>query len=176
MLATIFLLFMLLFSFGLFLTGLINFISRVPYVPSRKSAIQKMLKLAQLKPGQTIYDLGCGDGRLLFTAEKHYRTQGIGFEIAPLVYLSGLLRKFITRSKSQIRFQNFFHVNLKNAHTIFCYLTPYALKKLVPKLKKECPKGTRIFSNTFSIEGLKPQKVFARDQKTKTPKIFLYQL
>ena len=167
---------MLAFIFGLFLTALVSIIFRVPYVPSKKRVIQKMLKLAQLKPGEKIYDLGCGDGRLLFTAEKIYQTKGVGYEIAPLVYLSAYLRKITTGSKSQIHFQNFLKTNLKDAQTIFCYLTPSALKKLAPKLKKECRPGTRIFSNTFSIAGLKPVKTFSKDPQTKMPTIHLYQI
>lgn len=157
-------------------TVLAHIFFRVPYVPSRKRVVKKMIEAANLKPKETVYDLGCGDGRLLIEAEKKAKIRGTGFEIAPLVYLLALAKKLLTKSKFSLRFQNFFTVNLKRADVIFCYLLPGALSKLALKIKKECRKDTRIISHTFHIPGLKPVKIIKKNLRTKTPTIYLYKI
>ena len=87
-----------------------------------------------------------------------------------------LLRKLLYRSKAKIRFKNFFKENLNKADIIFCYLMPAELKRLAKKMKKECKKGTRIISNTFKIKGLVPVKIIPKDDKTKTPTLYFYQI
>lgn len=165
-------LFLVLFA----ITFFVHIFFMVPYVPSKNCVVKKMISAAKLKPRETVYDLGCGDGRLLLAAEKKAHAKGIGFEIAPLVYLLALVRKWLASSKMQIRFQNFFSVNLKKANVIFCYLIPNVMPRLSAKIKKECKKGTRIISNTFHIPGLKPYRIFAKNPAKGTPTIYVYKI
>jgi len=141
MLVDAILIFFLVFALLLLITAVVNMISGAPSVPSNRRTIARMLKEAKLKKGQTIYDLGCGDGRLLIRAEKEFGTIGIGYENAPITIMLGLINKLIHRSKIQFRFSNFFKANLSDAQTIFLYLGPEAQQKLSPKIKKECKKG-----------------------------------
>ncbi len=148
----------------------------VPYVPSTNRVVQKMISAADLKPKETVYDLGCGDGRLLLAAEKKVKVKAVGFEIAPLVFFLAFLRKWIAHSKVQIHFVSFFAANLRRANVIFCYLIPNVMPRLAAKIKKECKKGTRIVSNTFHIPGLKPYRIFAKDPANGTPTIYVYKI
>ena len=157
-------------------TAFIGILTRVPYVPTSKRVINKIIKEADFKKGDTFMDLGCGDGRMLIEAEKNNKINAIGYEIAPLVYFMALWKKFINKSKAKIKFKSFFKENLSKADIIFCYLMPHELKKLANKLKKECKKGTKIISNTFKIQGLKPSKVIPRNKKQKTPTLYVYKI
>ncbi|MFC1810317.1 50S ribosomal protein L11 methyltransferase [Patescibacteria group bacterium] len=157
-------------------TALVSIILRVPYVPTKKRVMQKILKEAKIKKGETFLDLGCGDARMLIEAEKQKKVNAIGYEIAPLIYLMAVLRKLVSNSKAKIHFKNFFRENLKNADVIFCYLMPKELQKLAKKIKKECKKGTRIISNTFKIKGLKPVKVIPKNEETKIPTLYFYKI
>lgn len=157
-------------------TALVSLILRVPYVPTKKSVMHKILKEVKIKEGETFLDLGCGDARVLIAAEKQKKVKAIGYEIAPLIYLMAIFRKLVNKSKAKIHFKNFFNENLKHADIIFCYLMPHELVKLAKKMKKECKKGTRIISNTFQIKGLKPIKIIKKDEKTKTPTLYLYKI
>jgi ribosomal protein L11 methylase PrmA len=138
--------------------------------------MHKIIKEAKIKKGETFLDLGCGDARMLIEAEKQKKVNAEGYEIAPMIYLMAQLRKLINKSKAKIHFKNFFKENLKHGDVIFCYLMPSELVKLAKKIKKECKKGTRIISNTFKIKGLKPIKIIPKNEKTKTPKLYFYEV
>lgn len=157
-------------------TAIVSIGLRVPYVPTKKTVIDKIFKTIKLKRGNNFYDLGCGDGRMLLEAERRTRANVIGYEIAPLIYLYALIKKLFHRSKAKIYFKNFFKEKLGKADVIFCYLMPFQLKKLALKIKKECRKGTLIVSNTFKIEGLKPKKVIVKNEAEKTPTLYFYKI
>ncbi len=158
------------------LTAMISLFLRVPFVPTKKRVMQKMVKVAGLKNNEVVYDLGCGDGRLLFEAEKKKKILAKGYELAPIPYMLAQLNKLLINSKINVYLANFFHANLKDANVIFCYLGPETMSQLYKKLKKECRKGTRIISNTFSIRGVKPSRVWARNPKQKLPTIYMYEI
>lgn len=170
------LIFILILTLLLLCTAVVNMISGSPFVPSNRRTLDLMLEKAHLKKGTLVYDLGCGDGRLLIRAEKKYSIQGIGYENAPIAFLIGLLNKIIHRSHVSLRFKNFFKSSLKDADFIFLYLGPEVQVKLAPKLKKECRHGTLIISNTFHLPGFKPFKTFPKDKIKKTNTVYLYKM
>jgi precorrin-6B methylase 2 len=172
----IFLFLFVLFVLALSATAAVGVILRVPYVPTKKRVMNKILDEIELRKGETFMDLGCGDARMLIEAEKRNDVNAIGYEIAPLIYFLALIRKFISRSKAKIHFKNFFWEKLDQADVIFCYLMPGELKKLAKKIKKECKKGTRIVSNTFQIQGLEPSRVIEKNKKEKTPTLYFYKI
>ncbi len=110
----------LIFTILFIATALVSLVLRVPYVPTKKRVMEEIIKQAQLKKGQTFFDLGCGDGRMLVEAEKGAKVNAVGYEIAPLVYIFAVVRKLLTGSKAKIKFKNFFHENLGKADVIFC--------------------------------------------------------
>lgn len=157
-------------------TAMVNLFVKAPYVPSKKRTIEYILKLAKLKSGENVYDLGCGDGRFLIEAQKIADIKATGFEAAPIPYLLAILQKYLYKAKMKILFGNFFKKHLGNADVIFCYLGPEVMAKLAKKFKNECRKGTRIFSSTFHMKGMEPVKVWPKNPKQKLPTIYLYQI
>lgn len=166
----------LVFFTLLILTVLAHMAFLVPYVPSKMRVVEKMVEAAKLKKGETVFDLGCGDGRLLFTAEKNKKVKAEGFEIAPLMYLMALLKKIFSRSGALIHFQSFFGANLHKADVIFCYLIPNVMPRLAEKILRECRPGTRIISNTFHIPDLEPSHVYKKDDGKGLPTIYVYRV
>ncbi len=176
MLAAIVLIFLPIFMVLLALSALVHIFFLVPYVPSKNNVVKEMIRAAKLKPNETVFDLGCGDGRLLIEAERKAKVKAVGFELAPLVYLIALARKFFARAKTKIKFQNFFHANLSKANVIFCYLLPNVMPRLAEKIKKECKRGTRIVSNTLHIADLKSYRIFKKDAAKGLPTIYVYKI
>jgi len=127
-----------------------------PWAPwwrtSHKTA-RAICKLAKIKKGDLIYDLGSGDGTALITAAKEFGANGVGIEIDPLRYwISKILIKRNGLSKRiKVVRKNFFQENIKDANAVFVYLVPKALDKLLPKFRKELKKGTRIVSFVYEI-------------------------
>lgn len=157
-------------------TFIVHIFFLIPYVPTKHRVVTKMVEMAKLKRNDVVYDLGCGDGRLLLAAEKERRIRGVGFEIAPLIYLWVKIKKWLTRARFEIRFKNLFKVNLRHADVIFCYLLPEAMEKIAKKIQKECKKGTRIVTQTFKLPGYEPLRVIKKNKKTNMPSIYLYQV
>ena len=152
---------------------LITLFIKVPFVPSKKSSTRKLIKAAKLKHGDIIYDLGCGDARLLVEASKHKNIQATGFEISPLAYIIAKLNTFYNKAVS-VKLSNFFNHSIKDANVIFLYLLPETLPKVKEKIFNECQKGTRVISNTFQIPELKPRETIVKEPGI--PAIYVYEV
>lgn len=148
--------------------------AKVPYVPSKKSLVKKIFSTLKPAKNKNFLDLGCGDGRVLYYAEKHYHLTAIGYEISLLPYLIAKLGKLLGRYKSQVLMKNFFHENLAEADYVFCYLFPETVTKLYDKLKKECKSGTILVSNTFKVKDLIPDNIIQTEDKKQIA--YLYKL
>lgn len=115
-----------------------------------------MLKVSGVGPDDVLYDLGCGDGRILVTAVKEFGVQkAVGFEIRKDVY-----EKAVERIKDEGLFdkitvinEDFSNADVSEATVITLYLTGTANSSLKAKLEKECHPGTRVVSRVFTIEG-----------------------
>lgn len=144
-----------------------------PWWRTNDRKIREAFKLAKLKNGDIVYDLGSGDGRSVILAVKEFSAKGIGIEVDPLrFYLSKLLAKFAGVSK-QTKFikKSFFDVNISDADVIFVYLVPKALERLKPKFLKELRKGTRIVSINYEMTLPEVKSI-----STKGRKIILYRI
>ena len=127
-----------------------------PWVPSSMKIVNRMMEMAKVSPNDVVYDLGCGDGRMLIAAAKRYHARAVGIEIDPLRYLWCQFLITILGQRKQIRiiFGNLFNQDLSEADVVMCYLMPDALSKLEKKLKKEMRAGTRVVSNRFTFPSL----------------------
>jgi predicted RNA methylase len=127
-----------------------------PWVPTSLKKVRKMLTMAEVGPGDLVYDLGCGDGRTIVTAARRYGARAVGIEIDPLRYLWCQL--FITvlglRDRVRIVYGDFFNQDLSDADVVTCYLLQDTNDKLEEKFKRELRPGTRVVSNTFTFSGL----------------------
>ena len=114
----------MVFLFILFLSlFVLASLSFAPWVPTKRRDITRALKLADLKPGEIFYDLGCGDGRAVFTAGKEFQADARGIEIFPPLFLLCIIKKWSTRSKAKIWCKNLFSTNLSDADVVFFFGT-----------------------------------------------------
>jgi predicted RNA methylase len=125
-----------------------------PWWRTSHHTARAICRLAKIKKGELVYDLGSGDGTALITAAKEFGANGIGIEIDPLRYWISKIRiqRMGLANKLKVIRQNFFKQEIKNADVVFVYLVPKALEKLLPKLKKELKKGTRIVSYVYEMK------------------------
>jgi len=152
----IFVIFSLLFLIFLCF-NVISLFFGAPYVKSKKKAMEEMLKIAQIKKDDVIFDLGSGDGALLIKAAKKYRfKEAWGVEINPILALLSKIKIILsgTQGKIKIKQGNFLKEYLKEATIIFTYLLPGIQVKLEKKFQKELRPGTRIISNSFPFPNL----------------------
>jgi len=137
-----------------------------PYVPTKNKESEFFLKEAQLKKGQTFYDLGCGDGRIVRTAVKEYKVKGTGFDINPvLIHYARLLTKFKKVNNITFVTKNIFDVDLRKIDVVYIFLMPKLIEKLCPKFKKEMKKNSILISHGFEVEGLKKKLYKKIDHK-----------
>ncbi len=148
----------------------------VPFVSTPEPVVRRMLKLARVKPGETVYDLGAGDGRILFIAAQEFGAKAVGIEIRPhLVYeIERKIKEKRLEGRVRIIHGNFFEVDISEADVVTLYLLTSVNKKLKPKLQRELKPGTRIVSHDFEIPGWSPVKVEVIPDVWTTHKIYLY--
>lgn len=128
-----------------------------PFVPSARKRHKTMLKLAGLTDKDIVYDLGCGDGRLVFSASKHAK-KAIGYDLSiPLVLYGKIIGIFYPRAS--IRFGNIWKKDYTDADIIFCYLLPSSMKHFHKEVWPKLKPGTRVVSNAFQIHEIKPKEV-----------------
>jgi len=132
----------------------------VIYVPTPQEVVDKMLELAEVKKDDLVYDLGCGDGRIVVTAAKKYGCRGVGYDINPKRIEESLenVEKNNVGNLVRIEQEDIFTLDLSEANVITLYLLPSLNVKLIPQLEKLKP-GSRIVSHDFDMRGVKPDKV-----------------
>jgi SAM-dependent methyltransferase len=130
----------------------------LPSKPTRLGRIRKALKLAGLKAGETLYDLGAGDGRVLFIAAREFGAKAVGIEVAPVQLLYVWLKILLggQRERVQVRWGNFYRADLSHADVVFIYATLHELMKLAPHLQKMMRAGTRLVSIAADVPEWEP--------------------
>jgi precorrin-6B methylase 2 len=148
----------------------------VIYVPTPQVVVDKMLELAEVKKGDVVYDLGCGDGRIVVTAAKKYGCKAIGFDIDPdrIKESRENVKKNGVGDLVEIKQEDIFTLDLSRANVIALYLLPSLNVKLIPQLEKLKP-GSRIVSHSFDMRGVKPTKsIKVRDDNGDNHRLYLW--
>lgn len=139
-----------------------------PYLPTLKDQVRAAFDLAGLKPGDTILELGCGDGRVLIEAANR-GLKAVGYELNPILYLFCLIRtrKFRRQGKIKVVLGDFWGRAWPEAQAVYVFLLPRLMDKLDRKISADAPKGIKVVSFAFKF----PKRQPAKEQAG----VFLYQ-
>lgn len=152
--------------------------SLIPFVPVRNKILNEIISALELNDQSILYDLGCGDGRILFAATKtNPLISCVGIEIGPFPFLLAKIKNiFLGSKKVRILYGDFSKKDISSATHVFLYLFPEALDKLLPKFEKELKAGSRIVSCDFEFSKRKPNKIIETTltKSQKNRKLYVY--
>jgi len=144
-----------------------------PWVPTLKKDIERVRSLVEIKPGEVVVDLGCGDGRVMAALAKGSRAHFVGYELSLIPLFVAKLRFALTNQGNCVAiFKNFWNVSLSNADLVYFFLTPNVYARMKQKLERELKPGARVISFVWPIDGWIPTKV---DEVRFRSPIYLYQ-
>lgn len=140
----------------------------VIYVPTSDTVVDAMLKLAKVKAGDVVYDLGSGDGRIVIAAAKNYGARGVGIDIDPERISESNLNAKKAGVTKKVKFveADLFESNFSEATVVTLYLLSRLNERLKPMLLKQLKPGTRIVSHAFDMGDWKPEEVRMVDGAT----------
>ncbi|MBI2426536.1 MAG: 50S ribosomal protein L11 methyltransferase [Candidatus Kerfeldbacteria bacterium] len=134
-------------------------ISAAPWIPTRRSDIRRLLASANIQKGETVVDLGCGDGRLVIAADTMFGAHGIGYEISLIQYLHAQWNRWRAHAKNtEIRYKSLFAADLARADVVLVFLMARVYDRLRPKLERELKPGARVIVEAWPIPGWEPAK------------------
>jgi cyclopropane fatty-acyl-phospholipid synthase-like methyltransferase len=148
-----------------------------PYVNSPVKVVDRMLELATIRPGETVYDLGCGDGRILIAAVEKYKAKAIGVEISPKIVAEARsrIKKAGVGDRAQVIQGDLLQTDLTGADVVTIYLATSFNEELRPRLEKFLKPGARVVSHDYAVPGWKPAQVVEAEGRQKHL-IYLYQM
>ena len=140
----------------------------VIYVPTPEQVVDAMLKLANVHQGDVVYDMGCGDGRMVVRAAKQYGVRGVGIDINPerIAEAKDNAKQNGVTNLVTFRNEDLFEADIKEASVVTLYLLTSLNIKLRPKLWRDLKPGTRIVSHAFDMGDWKPDKKMDVDGRT----------
>lgn len=148
-----------------------------PNIPSPQSVVERMLQTARLRPGEMLYDLGCGEGRIVITAAQKFQARAVGVELSNDIYKMTLarIRRLSLEDRVQIIHGNALYVDLRPADVVTLYLLTGSNEKLKPNLERMKP-GARVVSHEFQIRGWKPSDTEQVDVDGIPHMIYVYEM
>lgn len=170
--------FLLLITFGLLMVSIVATICvfitlryKVPPVPTGRTISKAMIQAAQIKPGEVVYDLGCGFGGLLFEAVKsHPENKYLGVEILGPAVLYNRILNWLKKTDIQFINHDFFTLNLKEADVILVYLWPSIMAQIETHIWSTLKPGTILVSHAFRFPNVQPTETIS----VKKHKIYIY--
>src|SRR3954462_3117957 len=140
----------------------------VIYVPTPPDVVEEMLKIAEVKKGDVLYDLGSGDGRIAVTAAKKYGIRAVGIDVDPerIREATENARKAGVSSLVEFRREDLFKADIREATVVTLYLLPELNVRLRPRLWQELKPGTRVVSHQFDMADWKPEKQLELNGRT----------
>jgi predicted RNA methylase len=149
-----------------------------PFVPTPEPVVEKMLEAAELKPDETLYDLGCGDGRILFVAAQKFMAKAVGVELSARLVKSTTEKaeKLGLADRVSVVEGNLLDVDISPADVVSIYLLRLSNERLKPNLKKQLKPGTRVVSHDYEIMGWKPYRTEKVSVHQRTHTIYVYKM
>lgn len=148
-----------------------------PFIKTPNVVVDKMVELAEIKDTDVVYDLGCGDGRLVITAALKSGCSGTGFDIEPerVAEATENAKLHEVDDRVQIVEQDVFTVDMSKADVALMYVLPWMMNKLLPQFQ-EMKDGCRIVAHDFWIDGVEPETVieFETAQGNRGATVYLY--
>lgn len=148
-------------------------LTRVPFVPTRAGDIEFIVKELGVSRKDVFYDLGCGNGKVVFMVENLSGAKTLGFELTWWTYIWAQLKKIIIRSKARFVNKNFFKADWGEATIVYGYLYPMLMRQVQEKFVADCKAGTLAVIRDFPFPDLKPEKVFHMPKKHE---IYVYKI
>jgi Mycolic acid cyclopropane synthetase len=148
-----------------------------PYVSSPFRAVDRMLELAALKPGETLYDLGAGDGRIVISAAQRYSVKAVGIEMNEKLVKSAndRISKLGLQDRAKVIHGDLLQADLAPADVVVIFLQTMSNEELRPRLEKYLKPGSRVLSYSFAVPGWKPVLVDRTDEHS-GHLIYLYEM
>ncbi|HLK47501.1 MAG TPA: methyltransferase domain-containing protein [Bryobacteraceae bacterium] len=149
-----------------------------PYIPTPQGIVEKMLEAGHVKPGDLVYDLGSGDGRVVITAAQKFGARAVGVELrADLCRIAGdRIKALGLQDRVRMVQGSALHVDLSPADVVTMFLLTSSNERMKPKLEKDLRPGTRIVSNQFPIKGWKPADVVKTRGGSMEHTIYVYEI
>lgn len=152
--------------------------SLAPYVVSPQSIVERMLEMADLRPGETVYDLGSGDGRVLITAVQRFHAKAVGVEISEALVdaTNERIRKNGLQHDARVIHGDLLKVDLSPADVVTIYLMTDSNEMLRPNMEKYLHPGARVVSHEYAVPGWKPKRIEKSDPSPRSHDIYLYEM
>ena len=149
-----------------------------PFVSTPPTVVDRMLELADLRPGQLLYDLGSGDGRVLITAVQKYNVKGVGVEISDTLCKAteDRIRALNLGNRVRVIHDDMMNVDLSPADVVIIYLETKSNEILRPKLEKSLRNGTLVISHDFAVSGWKPNRKEQLEAFSRAHTIYIYEM
>ena len=150
--------------------------SLAPFVTSPPDVVTTMLQLAAVKKNEVLFDLGCGDGRIIIEAARKFGAKAVGVELDKGRYKECIrrIRESNLDGRVNVIHGNLLDVKLKSADIVTLYLLPISNEEVRPKLEKELKNGARVVSHDFPISKWKPNEIKEIKGPWGSHKIYLY--
>jgi cyclopropane fatty-acyl-phospholipid synthase-like methyltransferase len=133
----------------------------VPYVPTPQPVVDAMLRLASVRHDDIVYDLGCGDGRIVITAAREFGARGVGIDIDPrrIGEANAAARRAGVSGRVRFVVQDLFSADFSEATVMMLYLLPELNAKLLPKIRADLRPGARVVSHQFHMGDWQPERI-----------------
>ncbi len=150
--------------------------SLAPFVPSPQNVVTAMLELVELKKDETLYDLGCGDARIIIEAAQKFGAKAVGVELDDGRYRECVkkIQEAHLEDKIKVIHGDLLNIDLKKADVVTLYLLTSANERVKPNLERDLRKGARVVSHDFSITGWTPTKTREIRENWGSHTLYLY--
>jgi len=150
----------------------------VPFVATPEHVARRMLEMAQVGPGDIVYDLGAGDGRILIMAAREFGARAVGIELRKDLFnqIERKIKEYGLDGRVRVIYGSFYEVDVSETSVVTLYLLTSVNEKLRPKLERELKPGTRVVSHDFEVPGWRPVRVEEIYDSWTTHKIYMYRV